>query len=71
MIKKIIACADIHIRNLRRMDEYRRQLQRFIDDCKEIVKEYGENSVRIVIAGDLLHNKLDISGEGLLVSQET
>lgn len=64
MIKKIIACADIHIRNLRRMEEYKRQLQRFIDECKETAEKYGEDSIRIVIAGDLLHNKLDISGEG-------
>ena len=64
MITHIIACADIHIRNLRRMEEYRRQLERFLKECEDFVEEHGKDSVRIVIAGDLLHNKLDISGEG-------
>lgn len=64
MITKIIACADIHIRNLRRQDEYEVQLRKFINECKDIVKENGAENTRIVIAGDLLHNKLDISGEG-------
>ena len=64
MIKYIIACADIHIRNLRRMEEYREQLLKFIDECQKFVDEHGRDSVRIVIAGDLLNNKLDISGEG-------
>lgn len=68
MIKKIIACADIHIRNLRRQDEYQQQLKKFIENCKNIVSQYGKDEVRIVIAGDLLHNKLDISGEGYTVA---
>lgn len=63
MIKKIIACGDIHIRNLRRQEEYKQQLQLFIDKCKEITSQYEEGEVRIVIAGDILHNKLDISAE--------
>lgn len=68
MIKKIIACSDIHIRNLRRHEEYRTQLKKFIDECKKEADEYGSESIRIVIAGDLLHNKLDISGEGYLIA---
>lgn len=64
MIKKIIACGDIHIKNLRRQDEYQVQLQKFIDECKTICKQYKKDEVRIVVAGDLLHNKIDISCEG-------
>lgn len=64
MIKKIIACADIHIRNLRRQDEYQIQLKKFLEECKKQVSKFGEDEVRIVVAGDILHNKLDISGEG-------
>ena len=67
MIKKIIACADIHIRNLRRQEEYQQQLQTFIDQCKEIASNYEKDEVRIVIAGDLLHNKLDISSEAYVL----
>lgn len=63
MVKKIIACADIHIRNLRRQEEYKEVLSNFIEDC---IFEVGASpeEYRIVVAGDLLHNKLDISGEG-------
>ena len=64
MIKKIIACSDIHIRNLKRQEEYITQLRKFIADCQEMADEYGGESIRIVVAGDILHNKLDISGEG-------
>lgn len=68
MVKKIIACADIHIRNLRRQEEYQQQLKKFIDECKKIADEYGSDSIRIVVAGDILHNKLDISGEGYTIA---
>lgn len=68
MIKKIIHTADIHIRNLRRMDEYQTQLQKFVDDCRAVANEIGEDSLRIVVAGDIVHNKLDISGEGYLLA---
>ena len=64
MIRKIIACSDVHIRNLRRHKEYVGQLNKFLAKCREIVKKEGEDGVRIVIVGDLFHNKLDISGEG-------
>ena len=70
MVKKIICCSDIHIRNYKRLDEYRIQLKKFIDECTDIVNEYGADSVRIVIAGDLLHNKLDISGEGYVMASQ-
>lgn len=66
MIKKIISCGDIHIRNLRRQEEYKQQLQLFIDKCKEIASQYEEDEVRIVVAGDILHNKIDISAEAYI-----
>ena len=68
MIKKIIACSDIHIRNLRRQDEYQVQLRKFIDECKRIKEECWPDEIRIVVAGDILHNKLDISGEAYTIA---
>lgn len=64
MVKKIIACSDIHIRNLRRQDEYQTQLHKFVEECQKIADSEGPEAIRIVVAGDILHNKLDISGEG-------
>ena len=63
MITKIIHAGDVHIRNFKRLNEYQEQLQKFIDKCKEIVKENGAESTRIVIAGDLVHSKTELSPE--------
>lgn len=70
MVDYIIACSDIHIRNYKRLDEYKRQLKKFVDECKAFVDKHGAEHVRIVIAGDLLHNKLDISGEGYVIASQ-
>lgn len=68
MIKKIIACADIHIRNLRRHDEYKEQLVKFINECQKMADTLEPGELRIVVAGDILHNNLDISGEGYTIA---
>lgn len=65
---KIIAISDIHIRNLRRLDEYSEQLNKFVAVCKDIVKKEGKDNVRIVIAGDLVHNKTELSPECYVVA---
>ena len=63
MVKIIIQCSDIHIRNFQRLDEYAEQLQKFVEKCKEITKDYEREEVRIVICGDLVHSKNQISNE--------
>ena len=68
MITKIIACADIHIPALKGIDELKEILSKFIDQCKNIINEEGPESVRIVVAGDLLHNKISITNESILAA---
>lgn len=68
MITKIIHASDIHIHNYRRLDEYQIQLQKFIDKCKKIADENGVDNTRIVIAGDLIHSKTELSPEGYTLS---
>ena len=63
MIKLVIHCADLHIRNFQRQEEYVEQFSNFIEKCKEITKGYDYNEVRIIIAGDLAHSKTNISNE--------
>lgn len=64
MIEKIIACADIHFRNLEYLNELQEVLENFIEQCKKIVEEAGDpQKVRIVIAGDLVESKITISNE--------
>lgn len=63
MIKCIIHCADIHIRNFIRMEEYADQLNKFVEKCKEIAEDYEKDEVRILIAGDLVNSKNNVSNE--------
>ena len=67
MVTKIIACSDIHIPSLKGIDELKEPLTVFIEKCKKIVKdEDGPENVRIVVAGDIFHNKLAITNESIL-----
>ena len=67
MVTKIIACSDIHIPSLKGIDELKETLTVFIEKCKKIVKdEDGPENVRIVVAGDVFHNKLAITNESIL-----
>lgn len=63
MIKKIIHCADLHVRNFQRMDEYAEQLSKFSSMVNDIAKDYKPEEVRIVISGDIVHSKTSISPE--------
>ena len=60
-IKLIIHCADIHTRLNTRMEEYVDVFEKFIEKCKEIASNYNKDEVRIVISGDLLHSKNQLS----------
>ena len=62
-IKKIIHCSDIHIKNILRHEEYAEQLTKFIEKCQEISQNYEQDEIRIVIAGDLIDQKNNISPE--------
>lgn len=57
MIKKVIHIADIHIRLFKRHDEYREQFEKFLEKCVE------EKPDRIVIVGDLVHSKNQMTPE--------
>ena len=67
MIKKIIHLADIHIRTFRLHDEYKEVFQTLIAQVTELVKDYDREEVRIVVAGDIVHQKIVISNEQLIL----
>ena len=67
MITKIIAISDLHIRNLKRLDETREQFTKFLEQARAIVAENGEENTRIVVCGDLVHSKLTIASECYLM----
>lgn len=66
-ITKVIHLADIHLRNYKRHDEYRDIFQKFLNEAKDICDENTLESTRIVIVGDLLHQKITVSNEQLII----
>lgn len=67
MVKSVIHLADIHIRTFRLHDEYKVVFKKLISDIKELVKDFERDEVRIVVAGDLVHQKIIISNEQLIL----
>lgn len=68
-ITKIIACSDIHIPSLKGMNELKAHLQRFITQCHKVVtNEESAENVRIVVCGDLFHNKIAITNESIIMA---
>ena len=65
MIQKLYHCADLHIRLYKRHDEYREQFQKFFDSVKQDMEdnELTREEVRIVIAGDIVHSKNQMTPE--------
>jgi len=62
MINKIIHIADIHIKGLQRHEEAKEVLTNFLNDIKPIV-ECDREGTRIIVAGDLFDQKLNITSE--------
>ena len=58
-LKKIYHIADVHIRNVKRHNEYRQVFEKMFE---EIRKRGTENSI-IYLAGDIAHAKLELSPE--------
>ena len=59
----IIGIADIHIPNFRGIDEYREKLNQLILKVRATCEGYGKDAIRIVLLGDLIHNKNNVSNE--------
>ena len=58
-VSKIVHCADIHIRNVRRHTEYQKQFEKFYSKIKEV----KDDNTIIYVGGDIVHAKTDMSPE--------
>jgi DNA repair exonuclease SbcCD nuclease subunit len=67
MIKKVVHLADIHIRTFRLHDEYKDVFKTLLKDLRELLSDYQREEIRIVLAGDLVHQKIVISNEQLIL----
>lgn len=73
MIKKIVHIADLHIRTIQLHDLYKQQFETFLENLNKHAAEWTEqgiqwDEIRIVIAGDIAHQKINISNEQLLLT---
>ena len=64
-IDKIYHIADVHVRNVKRHKEYREVFKQLYSAARQL----PENSL-IYIAGDIVHNKTDISPELISITSE-
>lgn len=67
MVKKVVHLADIHIRTYRLHDEYKEVFKTLLVQITDAVKDYKREEIRIVVAGDLVHQKIVISNEQLIL----
>jgi DNA repair exonuclease SbcCD nuclease subunit len=73
MIKKIIHIADLHIRTIQMHDLYKTQFVKLINEIQSHYIKWREEGIelyeiRIVIAGDIAHQKINISNEQLMLT---
>jgi len=66
-VSKIIHLADIHIRTFRLHDEYKEVFKTLLSDIKTLTQGLERDEIRIVLAGDLVHQKIIISNEQLIL----
>jgi len=66
-IRKIVHLADIHIRTFRMHEEYMSVFKKLMSDLTDLLVDYKKEEIRIVIAGDLVHQKIVISNEQLML----
>jgi DNA repair exonuclease SbcCD nuclease subunit len=73
MVKKIIHIADLHIRTIQMHELYKNQFEKLLEEISVNILEWKDENIshdeiRIVIAGDIAHQKINISNEQLLLT---
>ena len=67
-VRFVVHLADVHIRTYRQHDEYKDVFKTLLVQLKELLKDYNREEIRIVIAGDFVHQKIVISNELLILT---
>ena len=63
MIKKVFQIADIHIPNSLDNRPYDKMLKKFLSALYSEVKKYNSEEIRIVLCGDIFHQKIKTTNE--------
>lgn len=67
MIKHIVHLSDLHVRKFMLHDLYENVFYNFTRQLEDMLHDMKKEEVRIVITGDIFHQKIDISNEQLLI----
>lgn len=67
MISKIVHLADIHLRTTQLHDLYKKQFEEFLDEIQIELLGNSHDEIRIVLAGDLFHQKITVSNEQIML----
>ncbi len=67
MVKLIVHIADIHIRTYRLHEEYKEVFITFLNQLRNQLKDADKSEIRIALVGDLVHQKIIISNEQLIL----
>jgi DNA repair exonuclease SbcCD nuclease subunit len=66
MVKKIVHLSDLHVRTFKRHLEYQEVSVDLFKSLKKVLNGYNREEIRIVIVGDLVHQKITISNEQIM-----
>lgn len=67
MIKKIIHLGDLHFKTYKRHGEFREQFEKLFQYLDGLTEEYTYDELRIVLAGDIVDQKITVSNELTLI----
>jgi DNA repair exonuclease SbcCD nuclease subunit len=68
MVKKLIHIADLHIRTFQLHELYKTQFNKLIEELRNEVSDLNYDEVRVVIVGDIAHQKINISNEQMMLT---
>jgi len=73
MVKKVIHIADLHIRTIQMHELYKEQFEKLLNEINELRIGWEQegitgDEIRIVVAGDIAHQKINISNEQLMLT---
>lgn len=68
MIKKIVHISDLHIRTFQLHEMYQRQFVKLLDELIILTSSCDYEEIRVVITGDIAHQKINISNEQMMLT---
>lgn len=71
MIKQIFHIADLHIPNSEEQRPYMEMIKQFLAELLKETKKYNKEEIRIVLVGDIFHNKIKTTNEAKKMFHET